>query len=102
MEDKLSTQEEQTAKDLQFLEALETFTPAKLRGIHKHFVLFGLVEDLEQRLGIKITPVEALQMLDRFYNLQHVKPDADDATSFQRETGEEFSLPPFGANSKQS
>ncbi|KDO39383.1 hypothetical protein CISIN_1g0337301mg, partial [Citrus sinensis] len=34
--------------ELRLLEALEVYPPVKLRGIHRHFVLYGLMEFLRR------------------------------------------------------
>ncbi|XP_015075927.1 uncharacterized protein LOC107020128 [Solanum pennellii] len=88
-----SHKEEQSQVELEIklLEALEIYPLAKLRGIHRHFVLFGLTENLSRSLRRPFTPDDVLKLLDRFYNLNMVKPDDGDTRIFKKEEG--FSLP---------
>ncbi|GAA0181429.1 hypothetical protein Leryth_019716 [Lithospermum erythrorhizon] len=91
--------EEQTQVDLEIklLEALEIYPPAKLRGIHRHFVLYGLTEYLRRSFNRSFTPDDVLKLLDQFYDLEMVKPDDEDSVILNQE--EDFSLPPnFLAN----
>ncbi|MCO5608500.1 hypothetical protein L7F22_062711 [Adiantum nelumboides] len=81
---------QQVELELRLLEALEMYHPAKLQGMHRHFVLFGLMEYLEKRLHQHFTADEILQHLDRFYNIEMLKPDEEEEIQNQ---GEEFSLP---------
>jgi len=59
--------------------------------MHRHFVLFGLMEYLKKRLNRHFSPDEVLQLLDRFYNLEMLKPDDEEMEALSQE--EEFSLP---------
>ncbi|XP_049404816.1 uncharacterized protein LOC125868226 [Solanum stenotomum] len=88
-----SHKEEQSQVELEIrlLEALEIYPLAKLRGIHRHFVLFGLTENLRRSLSRQFTPDDVLKLLDRFYDLNMVKPDDADAKIFNKE--EVFCLP---------
>ncbi|XP_057839666.1 uncharacterized protein LOC131049626 isoform X1 [Cryptomeria japonica] len=61
------------------------------QGLHRHFVLYGLMEYLRRRLSRNFSPDEVLQLLDRFYNLEMLKPDDDEIEALGQE--EEFSLP---------
>ncbi|KAH9299345.1 hypothetical protein KI387_031027 [Taxus chinensis] len=81
----------QVELELRLLEALEIYHPVKLQGMHRHFVLFGLMEYLKRRLNRHFSPDEVLQLLDRFYNLEMLKPDDDEMEALGQE--EEFSLP---------
>lgn len=81
----------QVELELRLLEALEIYHPVKLQGMHRHFVLFGLMEYLKKRLNRHFSPDEVLQLLDRFYNLEMLKPDDEEMEAFSQE--EEFSLP---------
>ncbi|XP_031491080.1 uncharacterized protein LOC116258101 isoform X2 [Nymphaea colorata] len=77
--------------ELRVLEALEFYPPVKLQGIHRHFVIFGLMEYLRRSLDRHFSPDEILQLLDRFYNLEMLKPDEEEMEILNQE--EEFSLP---------
>ncbi|KAJ7953904.1 Chromatin modification-related protein EAF7 [Quillaja saponaria] len=77
--------------ELRLLEALEIYPPAKLQGIHRHFVLYGLMEFLRRSFGRQFTTDEVLQLLDRFYNLEMLKPDEEDMELLNHE--EDFCLP---------
>ncbi|XP_059317222.1 uncharacterized protein LOC132067856 isoform X2 [Lycium ferocissimum] len=77
--------------EIRLLEALEIYPPAKLRGIHRHFVLYGLTEYLRRSFNRQFAPDDVLKLLDRFYNLDMVKPDDEDAEILNQE--EEFCLP---------
>uniref|UniRef100_A0A803RA96 Uncharacterized protein n=1 Tax=Cannabis sativa TaxID=3483 RepID=A0A803RA96_CANSA len=84
----LPKEQSQVELELRLLEALEIYPPIKLQGIHRHFVLFGLMEFLRRR---QFSSDEVLQLLDRFYNLEVLKPDDEDIEVLNRE--EDFSLP---------
>ncbi|XP_022852173.1 uncharacterized protein LOC111373823 [Olea europaea var. sylvestris] len=58
--------------ELKLLEALEIYPPAKLRGIHRHFVLYGLTEYMSRSFNRSFTADDVLKLLDRFYNLEMV------------------------------
>ncbi|XP_062111483.1 uncharacterized protein LOC133822983 isoform X4 [Humulus lupulus] len=77
--------------ELRLLEALEIYPPIKLQGIHRHFVLFGLMEFLRKSFNRQFSSDEVLQLLDRFYNLEVLKPDDEDVEVLNHE--EDFSLP---------
>ncbi|WZY82343.1 hypothetical protein YC2023_078253 [Brassica napus] len=81
--------------ELMLLEALEIYPPIKLRGkfssltkknhifsmaigIHHHFVLYGLMEYLGRSFDRQFLADEVLQLLDRFYNIEMLKSDAED------------------------
>ncbi|XP_055805994.1 uncharacterized protein LOC129874692 [Solanum dulcamara] len=83
----LDHKEEQSQVELEIrlLEALEAYPPAKLKGIHRHFVLYGLTAHLRRSLNRQFSPDEVLKLLDRFYNLDMVKPEDEDAKIFNRE-----------------
>lgn len=89
---------QQVELELRLLEALELYHPAKLQGIHKHFILFGLMEYLEKRLHQHFTADEVLQHLDRFYNLEMLKPDEEEMEILSQE--EDFTLPSSFFNQK--
>lgn len=61
-------------------------------GIHRHFVLYGLMEHLKRSFDRHFTSEEVLQLLDRFYNLEMLKTDDDEIELLNHE--EDFSLPP--------
>jgi len=82
---------QQVELELRLLEALAIYRPSKLAGMHRHFILFGLMEHLERRLNQRFSSDEVLQLLDRFFNLEHLKPDDDELDLINHE--EEFSLP---------
>uniref|UniRef100_A0A5B7AW32 Chromatin modification-related protein EAF7 n=1 Tax=Davidia involucrata TaxID=16924 RepID=A0A5B7AW32_DAVIN len=84
-------EQSQVELELRLLEALEIYPPAKLRGIHRHFVLYGLMEFLRRSLDQHFSPSDVLQLLDRFYNLEMLKPDDEDAEILNQE--EDFYLP---------
>ncbi|XP_021910375.1 uncharacterized protein LOC110824132 isoform X2 [Carica papaya] len=77
--------------ELRLLEALEIYPPAKLRGIHRHFVLYGLMEFLRRSFDRQFSADEVLQLLDRFYNLEMLKPDDEEMEILNHE--EDFALP---------
>ncbi|CAI9775200.1 unnamed protein product [Fraxinus pennsylvanica] len=77
--------------ELRLLEALEIYPPAKLRGIHRHFVLYGLTEYLRRSFNQPFSGDDILKLLNRFYNLEMVKPDDEDAEILRQE--EDFRLP---------
>ncbi|XP_078436599.1 chromatin modification-like protein, partial [Wolffia australiana] len=81
----------QAEVELRVLEALEIYPPCKLQGIHRHFVLYGLLEFLQKRFDRQFTADEVLQLLDRFFNLEMLKPDEEDTEPLEQE--EEFALP---------
>ncbi|GAB2220598.1 hypothetical protein Droror1_Dr00008259 [Drosera rotundifolia] len=89
----LSKEQSQVELELRLLEALEVYPPAKLKGIHRHFVLFGLMKYLRKSFDRQFSSDEVLQLLDRFYNLEMLKSDDDDIEILKHE--EEFSLPNF-------
>ncbi|XP_074584619.1 uncharacterized protein LOC141840507 isoform X9 [Curcuma longa] len=77
--------------ELRLLEALEIYPPSRLQGIHRHFVLYGLVEYLRKSFDRQFTAEEVLQLLDRFYNLEAMKPEEEEAEILNKE--DDFSLP---------
>ncbi|KAL8518539.1 hypothetical protein ACS0TY_009776 [Phlomoides rotata] len=77
--------------ELKLLEALEIYPPAKLRGVHRHFVLYGLTEYMRRSFNRPFTSDDILKLLGRFYNLEMVKPDEEDAEFLTHE--EDFRLP---------
>ncbi|KAG4398259.1 hypothetical protein GLYMA_08G008300v4 [Glycine max] len=81
----------QVELELRLLEALEIYPPMKLQGVHRHFVLYGLMEFLRRKFDRQFSSEEVLQLLDRFYNLEMLKTDDDEIDLLTRE--EEFSLP---------
>ncbi|XP_055809945.1 uncharacterized protein LOC129880098 [Solanum dulcamara] len=87
----LRKEQSQVELEIRLLEALEIYPPAKLRGIHRHFVLYGLTEHLRRSFNRQFAPDDVLKLLDRFYNLDMVKPDDEDAEIINQE--EEFCLP---------
>ncbi|XP_076907520.1 uncharacterized protein LOC143564001 [Bidens hawaiensis] len=88
----LSKEQSQVELELKLLEALEIYPPVKLQGIHRHFVLYGLTEYMRRSFNRQFSASDVLQMLDRFYNLEMLKPDDEDVGFLSRV--EEFSLPP--------
>ncbi|XP_026381169.1 uncharacterized protein LOC113275820 isoform X2 [Papaver somniferum] len=77
--------------ELRLLEALEIYPLAKLQGIHRHFILYGLMEYLGRSFDRPFSPDEVLQLLDRFYNLDMLKSDEEEVEILNQE--EDFSLP---------
>ncbi|XP_039003760.1 uncharacterized protein LOC120130620 [Hibiscus syriacus] len=74
----LPKEQQEVELELRLLEALEIYPPVKLRGMHRHFVLYGLMEFLQKSLDRQFSPDEVLQLLDRFYNLEVLKPDDEE------------------------
>eukprot|EP00850_Spirogloea_muscicola_P013818 SM000096S24847 [mRNA] locus=s96:120:1465:+ [translate_table: standard] len=64
--------------ELKLLEALETYPPLKLQGMHRAFVLFGLRHKLEKELKRPIQEAEVLGLLSTFYNLDNLKADDEE------------------------
>ncbi|XP_024526434.1 uncharacterized protein LOC9655386 isoform X1 [Selaginella moellendorffii] len=82
---------QQLQLELRLLEALEIYHPSKLQGIHRHFILYGLMEFLEKRLNRHFSAEEILQTLNGFYNLELLKPDDEEVELASHQ--EDFSLP---------
>ncbi|KAE9615483.1 hypothetical protein Lalb_Chr04g0255711 [Lupinus albus] len=78
--------------ELRLLQAFEIYPPNKLQGVHRHFVIFGLMEYLKRSFDRPFSSEEVLQLLDRFYNVEMLKSDDDEIDILNHE--EEFSLPP--------
>ncbi|CAL0318203.1 unnamed protein product [Lupinus luteus] len=78
--------------ELKLLQAFEIYPPNKLQGVHRHFVIFGLMEYLKRSFDRPFSSEEVLQLLDRFYNIEMLKSDDDEIDILNHE--EEFSLPP--------
>ncbi|XP_071696231.1 uncharacterized protein [Rutidosis leptorrhynchoides] len=87
----LRKEQSQVDLELKLLEALEIYPPVKLQGMHRHFVLYGLTEYMRRSFNRYFSASDVLQMLDRFYNLEMLKPD-DEETGILNQV-EEFSLP---------
>lgn len=87
----LSKEQAQVDLELRLLEALAIYPPSKLQGIHRHFVLYGLMEFLRRSFSRQFSSDEVLQLLDRFYNLEMLKPDEEETEFLNQE--EDFSLP---------
>ncbi|XP_009356397.2 uncharacterized protein LOC103947247 isoform X1 [Pyrus x bretschneideri] len=87
----LPKEQSQVELELRLLEALEIYPPGKLQGIHRHFVLYGLMEFLRRSFDRHFSADEVLQLLERFYNLEMLKPDDEEMDFLNRE--EEFCLP---------
>ncbi|NP_001141546.2 uncharacterized protein LOC100273660 [Zea mays] len=68
-------------------------------GVHRHFVLYGLMEYLRKSLDRQFSSDEVLQLLDRFFNLEMLKPEDDEKDNFRQ--GEEFSLPESFLNKEE-
>ncbi|CDY20559.1 BnaC07g12260D [Brassica napus] len=60
-------------------------------SIHRHFVLYGLMEYLGRSFDRQFTADEVLQLLDRFYNIEMLKSDDEDIDILNHE--EDFTLP---------
>ncbi|CAD5175638.1 uncharacterized protein LOC135635949 [Musa acuminata AAA Group] len=86
----LPKEQSQVELELRVLEALEIYPPWRLQGIHRHFVLYGLMEYLRRSFDRHFSAEEVLQLLDRFYNLELLKPDDEEAEIFRED---DFSLP---------
>uniref|UniRef100_A0A2P2IVD2 Uncharacterized protein LOC103414283 isoform X1 n=1 Tax=Rhizophora mucronata TaxID=61149 RepID=A0A2P2IVD2_RHIMU len=87
----LSKDQSQVELELRFLEALEIYPPARLRGMHRHFAIYGLMEYLRRSFDRHFSPDDVLQLMDRFYNIEMLKPDDEEMEILSRE--EDFSLP---------
>ncbi|TQD89311.1 hypothetical protein C1H46_025160 [Malus baccata] len=97
----LPKEQSQVELELRLFEALEIYPPGKLQGrfslinahisIHRHFVLYGLMEFLRRSFDRHFSADEVLQLLERFYNLEMLKPDDEEMDFLNRE--EEFCLP---------
>ncbi|PSS28828.1 MRG/MORF4L-binding protein [Actinidia chinensis var. chinensis] len=87
----LRKEQSQVELELKLLEAIAIYPPAKLRGIHRHFVLYGLMEYLRRSFGRNFSSSDILQLLDRFYDLEMLNPDDEDAEILNQE--EDFCLP---------
>jgi len=68
-------------------------------GVHRHFVLYGLMEYLRKSLDRQFSADEVLQLLGRFFNLEMLKPEDDEKDNFSQ--GEEFSLPESFLNKEE-
>ncbi|KAL6609676.1 hypothetical protein ACP70R_039645 [Stipagrostis hirtigluma subsp. patula] len=93
----------QVELELRLLQALEFYPPSKLKGVHRHFVLYGLMEYLKKRCSYvdssKFSADEVLQLLDRFFNLEMLKPEDDEKDNFSQV--EDFSLPESLTNKEE-
>ncbi|XP_050203361.1 uncharacterized protein LOC126653500 isoform X1 [Mercurialis annua] len=87
----LPKEQSQVELELRLLEALEIYPPVKLRGMHRHFVLYGLMEFLRKSFDRHFSSDEVLQLMDRFYNLEMLKPDDEENEVLGHD--EDFSLP---------
>ncbi|CAI0390810.1 unnamed protein product [Linum tenue] len=89
----LPKEQSQVELELRLLEALAIYPPVKLRGMHRHFVLYGLMEFLRRSFDRYFSPDEVMQLLERFYNIEMLlqKPDDEEAEMLSQE--EDFSLP---------
>ncbi|KMT08952.1 hypothetical protein BVRB_6g136660 isoform A [Beta vulgaris subsp. vulgaris] len=87
----LTKEQSQAELELRFLEALEIYPPGKLKGIHRHFVLYGVMEFLRRSFDRQFSSEEVMRLLDRFYNLEMLRGEDEDAEFPHRE--EDFSLP---------
>ncbi|TVU20625.1 hypothetical protein EJB05_36840 [Eragrostis curvula] len=87
----LPKEHSQVELELRLLQGLEFYPPSKLKGIHGPFVLYGLMEYLSKSLDRNFSCGEVLQLLERFFNLELVKPEDDEKDSFGQ--SEDFSLP---------
>ncbi|XP_020276372.1 uncharacterized protein LOC109850718 isoform X3 [Asparagus officinalis] len=66
----LPKEHSQVDLELRILEALEIYPPSKLKGVHRHFVLYGLMEFMQRSFDRHFSADEILQLLDRFFNLE--------------------------------
>ncbi|KAK9116559.1 hypothetical protein Sjap_015506 [Stephania japonica] len=87
----LPKEQSQVELELRLLEALEIYPVSKLQGMHRHFVLYGLMDFLRRSFGRDFSSDEVLQLLDCFYNLEMLKSD-DDEMEILNEV-EDFCLP---------
>ncbi|KAK7318331.1 hypothetical protein RJT34_03030 [Clitoria ternatea] len=87
----LPKEQAQVELELRLLEALEIYPPVKLQGVHRHFVLYGLMEYLRRSFDRHFSSEEVLQLLERFYNLEMLKTDDEEIELLNHE--EDFCLP---------
>ncbi|XP_031274438.1 uncharacterized protein LOC116132897 isoform X3 [Pistacia vera] len=77
----LPKEQSQVELELRLLEALEIYPPVKLRGRFTDNLKFDR----------HFSPDEVLQLMDRFYNLEMLKPDDEEMEILNHE--EDFNLP---------
>ncbi|KEH26401.1 uncharacterized protein [Medicago truncatula] len=82
---------DQVELELQLLLAFEFYPPIKLQGVHRHFVLYGLMEYLKRSFDRHFTAEEVLELVGRFYNIEMLKSDDDEIDELNNE--EDFRLP---------
>ncbi|KAJ0094428.1 hypothetical protein Patl1_16668 [Pistacia atlantica] len=102
----LPKEQSQVELELRLLEALEIYPPVKLQGRYasplcplwsngipaKEVVVFMFVFPfLIARFDRHFSPDEVLQLMDRFYNLEMLKPDDEEMEILNHE--EDFNLP---------
>jgi len=76
--------------EIQLLIALQIYSPKKLAGMQRNFVLFGLMEYLKRHFNRDFSSEEVLQLVDRFYNIEMLEDD-EEIDMLNHE--EDFSLP---------
>lgn len=68
----LRKEEYEVELEIRLLEAIAIYPPNKLQGVHRHFVLYGLMEYLRRSFGKQFSSTDVLQLLDRFYDLEMI------------------------------
>ncbi|KAL3823975.1 hypothetical protein ACJIZ3_020004 [Penstemon smallii] len=77
--------------ELQLLLSFATYPLRKLKGPHRHFVLYGIMEYMRSSFNRPFTAQEVLDLVGRFYNMDVLEPDSDDLEFLTQE--EDFRLP---------
>eukprot|EP00271_Cylindrocystis_brebissonii_P020612 TRINITY_DN689_c1_g4_i1.p1 TRINITY_DN689_c1_g4~~TRINITY_DN689_c1_g4_i1.p1 ORF type:complete len:166 (+),score=23.16 TRINITY_DN689_c1_g4_i1:212-709(+) len=86
--------EEQLEEEVVLLQILDMYPPAKLAGMHRHFVLMGLKQHLRRRLNRQRSAEDILRLLKTFYALEQLVPD-DKLAELERPDGPlDFSFTP--------
>ncbi|KAK2966697.1 hypothetical protein RJ640_007984 [Escallonia rubra] len=99
-------EQSQVELELRLLEALEIYPPVKLRGKHtsslrplwpyrvskeKVSFAFSILSSFYHYFNRHFSPSDVLQLMDRFYNLEMLKPDDEETEILNQE--EDFCLP---------
>ncbi|KAG2702494.1 hypothetical protein I3760_06G092400 [Carya illinoinensis] len=77
----LPKEESQVELELRLLEALEIYPPVKLQGIHRHFVLYGLMEFLRKRF-FPLNKFLSFVSIPRFWSIDFCKPSFSGTFSY--------------------
>ncbi|GER31847.1 hypothetical protein STAS_07882 [Striga asiatica] len=99
----LRNEKSEVELELRLLEALRIYPPPNfefsdglmylllITGVHRHFLLYGLTEYMRKSFNRPFTSEDVIKLLERFFNLEMVKPDDEDAEFLTHE--EDFRLP---------